>query len=325
MTKTDTRDVAATVSQIHELEAAGCEVVRVAVPDEKAASVLGRIRQEISVPLVADIHFHHELALKALDQGVDGLRINPGNIGGRRKVEAVVGRAREKGAPIRIGVNSGSIEKGLLRKHGGPTPEAMAESALKAVRLFEKLNFFETKLSLKSSSILDTVKAYELVARKVDYPLHLGITESGSPFSGAIKSSIGVGILLAEGIGDTLRVSLTGHPVEEVRVGREILKAFHLRQFGPEIISCPTCGRCEIDLVRIAGEVERRLPQSGPSFTVAVMGCPVNGPGEARKADLGIAGGRGVGILFKEGKVVKKVREEELVDCLIGEVEKLIS
>jgi (E)-4-hydroxy-3-methylbut-2-enyl-diphosphate synthase len=325
MTKTDTRDVKATVSQIHELEAAGCEIVRVAVPDEKAAKALRTVKKEISIPLIADIHFRYDLALKALEQGVDGLRINPGNIGGAKKVEAVVACARERGVPIRIGINSGSLEKGLLKKHGGPTPEALVESAVKAVRFFEKLKFVKAKISLKSSHVLDTVRAYRLVTKKLNYPLHLGITEAGSLFSGTVKSSVGIGILLAEGIGDTLRVSLTGHPVEEVRVGREILKALHLRELGPEIISCPTCGRCEMDIIRIVGEVERRLSTSSPSLTVAIMGCAANGPGEASKADVGIAGGRGTGVLFRKGKAVRKVKEEKLVECLIREVERLSS
>ena len=297
MTKTDTRNTGLTVRQIRRLEREGCEIVRVAVPDMEAARNLGSIRRGIGIPLVADIHFDYRLALEALRQGVDGLRINPGNIGGADRVKAVVEAARERSVPIRIGVNTGSLSKRILKAYKHPTPEAMVESALEHIRLLEKLGFFDIKVSLKSSDLLDTVRAYRLLHRRVNYPLHLGITAAGPTFSGTVKSSIGIGMLLAEGIGDTIRVSLTGSPVEEVRVGREILKALKLRPRGPEIISCPTCGRCRINLIGMAKAVERELATLPRDLTIAVMGCAVNGPGEAREADLGIAGGKGGGWL----------------------------
>jgi len=319
MTKTDTRDTGLTVRQIRRLEREGCEIVRVAVPDMEAARNLGSIRRAIGIPLVADIHFDYRLALEALRQGVDGLRINPGNIGSADRVKAVVKAAGERKVPIRIGVNTGSLSKRILKAYGHPTPEAMVASAMEHIRLLEKLDFFDNKVSLKSSDLLDTVRAYRLLHRTVNYPLHLGITAAGPTFSGTVKSSIGIGMLLAEGIGDTIRVSLTGSPVEEVRVGREILKALKLRPRGPEIISCPTCGRCRIDIIGMAKAIERELATLPRDITIAVMGCAVNGPGEAREADLGVAGGKGGGVLFKKGKLVKRLKEKDLLPALIRE------
>lgn len=319
MTKTDTRNTAMTVRQIRRMERAGCEIVRVAVPDMEAARSLASIRRAIGIPLVADIHFDYRLALEALRQGVDGLRINPGNIGSADRVKAVVEAAREKKVPIRIGVNTGSLSKRILKAYKHPTPEAMVESAMEHIRLLEKLSFFDMKVSLKSSDLLDTVKAYRLLSRAVNYPLHLGVTAAGPAFSGTVKSAIGIGMLLAEGIGDTIRVSLTGSPVEEVRVGREILKALKLRPRGPEIISCPTCGRCRINLIDMAKTIERELAALPRDLTIAVMGCAVNGPGEAREADLGIAGGKNGGVLFKKGRIVKRLKEKDLVPALLKE------
>ena len=323
MTNTDTEDVEATIAQAQRLEEAGCEVIRLAVPNMAAASVLGKIKAGISVPIVADIHFNHQLALKALEEGVDGLRINPGNIGDESKVKAVVNAAKERGAPIRIGVNAGSLEKDLLEKYGHATPEAMLESAMRHIRILEDMDFFQIKISLKASDPLRTIEAYRLMASKVDYPLHLGVTEAGTTFSGTIKSAIGIGTLLAEGIGDTIRVSLTDDPVQEVRVGYEILKSLGLREYGPTLISCPTCGRCKIDLIRIAREVEERVSGMKKPIKIAVMGCIVNGPGEAREADIGIAGGKGKGILFKKGVKICSVPENELVETLIKELKNI--
>ncbi len=323
MTVTDTRDVSSTVKQIRLLEKAGCEIVRVAVPDMKAAKNLSSIRKATYIPLVADIHFDYKLALEAVKQGVDGLRINPGNIGSKEKVKMVITAAKERKLPIRIGVNAGSLEKRLLKKYKRPTPLAMVESAMGHIKILERLKFFDIKISLKSSNLLDTIEAYRLIHRKVDYPLHLGITAAGPPFSGTIKSSIGLGILLADGIGDTIRVSLTGSPLEEVRVGYEILKSLELRRRGPEIISCPTCGRCEINIIKMVQEIEKELSTLPHNLKIAVMGCIVNGPGEAREADVGIAGGRGVGILFKKGKVIKKLKEKELTRALLKEAQSM--
>ncbi len=324
MCNTDTRDVAATLKQIGRLQQAGCEIVRCAVPDQQAADCLGAIKQGSRMPLIADIHFDYKLALTAVQQGVDGLRLNPGNIGERWKVEEVVAACRERQVPIRIGVNGGSLEKELLEKYGHPTPEAMVESALGHIRILEELNYREIKVSLKASDVQRTVAAYRLLADKVDYPLHIGITEAGTTWSGTIKSAVGLGSLLYDGIGDTLRVSLTGDPVEEVRVGFEILKSLALREHGPVFVSCPTCGRCQIDLIPIAEEVERRLQGLPKVLTIAVMGCVVNGPGEAREADLGIAGGKGQGLLFRKGEVLRKVRQEELADALVAEAWKMV-
>ena len=323
MTKTDTRDAVATIAQIKQLALDGCEIIRAAVPDREAAAALPAILKEASIPLVADIHFDYRLALEAIKAGVAGLRINPGNIGGRDKVEEVVKAASEKGIPIRIGVNTGSLEKEVLERYGGITAGAMAESALRHIDILEKLNFFNIKISLKSSNVPLMVDAYRLLADQVDYPFHIGVTEAGTLRSGTVKSAVGIGILLNEGIGDTIRVSLTGNPGHEVRVGYEILKALGLRRRGVELISCPTCGRTRIDLIRIAGEVEERLQSLDRPLKVAVMGCEVNGPGEAREADVGIAGGKGTGLIFRKGEIVRKVPEDRLVDELLKEIETL--
>lgn len=322
MTNVDTRDVLAATSQVCQLARAGCEIVRLAVPDEEAAKALKPIRAGSPVPLIADIHFDHRLALLALEAGVDGLRINPGNIGGKAKVDAVVSAAAERCVPIRIGVNSGSVEKKLLERFGGPTPEAMVESALGHVALLERRNFHDIKISLKSSSVLHTIEAYQLLSARVDYPLHIGVTEAGTLLPGAVKSAVGLGVLLFNGIGDTLRVSLTHDPVAEIGVAYDILRALGLRERGPEVISCPTCGRTEIGLISLAEEVQKRLRDVPEVFKVAVMGCVVNGPGEAREADIGIAGGRGVGIVFRKGEVIRKIRgEENLLPEFMKEVE----
>jgi len=320
MCSTDTRDVAATLGQITRLANAGCEIVRCAVPDQAAAEALARIKAASPLPVIADIHFDYRLALQVLDGGVDGLRLNPGNIGDRWKVEEVVRAARQRLVPIRIGVNAGSLEKELLDRYGHPTAEAMVESAMGHVRILEDLGYDQIKISLKASDVPKTVAAYRLLSSKVDYPLHIGITEAGTTFSGTIKSAVGLGILLSDGIGDTLRVSLTGDPVDEVRVGFEILKSLGLRRKGINFVSCPTCGRCQINLIKVAEEVEQRLHGLDATFTVAVMGCVVNGPGEAREADFGIAGGKGEGLLFRHGEIVRKVPEADLADALVEEV-----
>jgi len=320
MCSTDTRDVAATLAQIGRLAAAGCEIVRCAVPDMEAALALAAIKVGSALPLIADIHFDYRLALKALESGVDGLRLNPGNIGERWKVAEVVKASAERKVPIRIGVNGGSLEKELLVKYGHPTPEAMVESALGHVRILEDLGYDQIKISIKVSDVVRTLEAYRLLSDAVDYPLHIGVTEAGTIFSGTIKSSVGLGILLHQGIGDTMRVSLTGDPVDEVRVAYDILKSLGLRKRGINFVSCPTCGRCQIDLIPVAEEVERRLADLDTNLTVAVMGCSVNGPGEAREADFGIAGGRGEGLLFKNGEILRKVPEGQLADALVEEV-----
>lgn len=323
MTNTDTRDPAATIGQINRLADAGCELVRIAVPDDDAAMRVGEIKRAINIPLIVDIHFDYRLALKSLEQGADCLRINPGNIGARWKVEEVVKAAKAKGAPIRIGVNAGSLERELLEKHGGPKPEAMVESALGHVRILEELDFHETKISLKASNVRLTVEAYRMLAGKVDYPFHIGISEAGTRWAGTVKSAVGLGVLLYDGIGDTMRVSLTDDPVEEVKVAYEILKVLRLRDAGPELISCPTCSRCEIDLIGIATEVEKELATMKKNIKVAVMGCVVNGPGEAREADIGLAGGKGVGLIFRKGEIVRKVKESEMKEALMEEARKL--
>ena len=323
MTNTDTRDVRATVNQILRLTEAGCEIARLAVPDKDAAAALQQIKAKVKIPIIADIHFDHRLALAALDSGADALRINQGNIGSQKAVEKIVSAARGAQAPIRIGVNAGSLHKEILLKYGRPSPEAMVESAMKHVRLFEKLGFDQFKISLKSSHVMNTIRAYELLSEKVNYPLHLGVTEAGTLISGTVKSAIGIGYLLARGIGDTFRVSLTRDPVEEVKVAYEILRALDLRHRGPEIISCPTCGRTEIDLFGLVEEVEKALAGVEASPKIAIMGCVVNGPGEAKEADIGIAGGRGQRILFKKGQVLRKVPEHRLAKVLIEEVKKL--
>lgn len=325
MTNTDTRDVEATLGQIKRLHDAGCEIVRVAVPDETAARALRAIHDASPIPVIADIHFDYRLALMALEAGLEGLRINPGNIGERKNVEMVVDAAKARGAVIRVGVNSGSVEKRLLEQYGGPTPQAMVESALGHVRILEEHGFYDTKISIKSSSVLNTIECYRLLSQRCDYPLHLGVTEAGGVLRGAIQSSVGMGVLLSEGIGDTLRVSLTAAPEEEMTVAWELLHALGLRQRGPEIISCPTCGRTEIDLIGLAQEVERRLRTENAPIKVAVMGCVVNGPGEAREADLGMAGGRDKGIIFRKGEVIRSVRgQEALLAAFMEELDKLL-
>lgn len=323
MTNTDTRDFDATVSQIRRLEARGCEVVRVAVPDMDAASTLERIKKAISIPLIADIHFDYRLALAALRAGVDGLRLNPGNIGGREKIRRVVKEALDRRVPIRVGVNSGSLEKDILARYGRPSPEALVESALRNVRILEDEGFNLIKISIKSSSVMDTIRAYMLLSEKVDYPLHLGVTEAGTLVQGAVKSAVGLGVLLYHGIGDTIRVSITGPPEEEMPIAYGILRSLGLRERGVEVISCPTCGRTEIDVLTLACEIEKRTATIKKPLKVAVMGCVVNGPGEAREADVGIAGGRGKGIIFKKGRVVKKIAEAELLYALLREIEEL--
>ena len=322
MTTTPTSDVDATVSQIIRLQNAGCEIIRVAVPDHQAAEAIKAIKPKISIPLIADIHFDHRLAIAATLSGADALRINPGNIGSPKKVKAVVDCARDYGVSIRIGVNSGSLEKNILAKYNGVTAEAMVESALGHVELLKSFDFNEIKVSLKASDVSRTVEAYRLLSARTDLPLHVGVTEAGSLYSGIVKSAIGIGTLLAEGIGDTIRVSLTRDPVEEVRVGYEILKALGLRQRGPEIISCPTCGRCNIELFDIVDKVEKALLSVASPIKIAIMGCVVNGPGEAREADIGVAGADGSGVLFRKGKVIKKFPQEKLVEVLLAEVEK---
>ncbi len=320
MTNTDTREVTATLAQVQRLAEAGCDIVRLAVPDQKAARAFGEIKREAPVPLIADIHFNHRLALTALEQGADAVRINPGNLGGAAKTKIVAEACRSRGVPLRLGVNAGSLETDLLAKHGAPTPEALVESALRWVKQFEDWGFFDFKISLKSSDVVATVLSYRELSRRVDYPLHLGVTEAGGLIAGTVKSALGIGMLLAEGIGDTIRVSLTRDPVEEVRVAYEILRALHLRERGVELISCPTCGRCRIDLFGLAEEAERRLLKVATPIKVAIMGCVVNGPGEAREADVGIAGGQKVGALFKKGELVRKVPERQLLTALLAEV-----
>lgn len=320
MTKTNTLDVEATVKQIQSLESIGCEIIRLAVPNMKAAKVLGTIKKSVSIPVIADIHFDWRLALEAIEQGVDGLRINPGNIGAKWKIKEVVTAAKNNLIPIRIGINAGSLEKDLLKKYGHPKPEALVESAERSIAILEGMDFTNIKISLKGSDVLTTVDAYRLFSDKYDYPLHIGVSESGPPSTGIIKSSVGCGILLSEGIGDTMRVSLTAEPEEEVRVAYEILKALGLRKKGAEIVSCPTCGRCGIDLTGLATEVEYRLRKINKPMKIAVMGCVVNGPGEAREADIGIAGGKGIGILFRKGKIIKKIKEKDLFDELMHEI-----
>jgi (E)-4-hydroxy-3-methylbut-2-enyl-diphosphate synthase len=322
MTNTFTQDIASTVSQIRQLEEAGCEIIRVAVPDEEAAHAISSIKKKISIPIIADIHFDFRLAIASARAGADGLRINPGNIGGVKKVKAVVECAKELNIPIRIGVNSGSLEKDILKKYNGASAEAMVESAVRHIELLKSLDFHQIKVSIKASDVHRTVEAYRLLSSKTNLPLHVGVTEAGALFPGIVKSSLGIGMLLAEGIGDTIRVSLTRDPVEEVRVGFEILKALDIRRRGPEIVSCPTCGRCKIPLFDIVERVDKALLTSTLDIKIAIMGCIVNGPGEAKEADIGIAGGDGKGILFKKGRVIKKVPEEKLVEVLLEEVQK---
>lgn len=324
MTNTKTTDTAATVCQIEKLQEAGCDIVRLAVPDMAAAENIANIKKAVTVPLVADIHFDYRLALKAMEQGIDALRLNPGNIGGEECVRAVVDQAKQRQIPIRIGVNAGSLDKALLAKYGKATPEALVESALQHVRILEKLNFYDMKISLKAHDVPLTIAAYQLMSETVDYPLHLGITEAGTANTGMIKSAVGIGALLAQGIGDTFRISLTGDPVVEVRVANEILKSLGLKEYGPTLISCPTCGRCNIDLPGIAERVEQKLQQIKRPIQVAVMGCVVNGPGEAREADVGIAGGKGEGLVFCKGEIIRKVPESILVEELFKEIDRIL-
>lgn len=322
MCNTDTRNVKATVKQILELEKAGCELVRVAILDMDAANAVAEIKKQIQIPLVADIHFDYRLALRVMDLGIDKVRINPGNIGQESRIRQVVEKAKEKHIPIRIGVNSGSLEKDLVEKYGGVTPKGLVESALRHVAILEKYGLCDIVVSIKASDVVFSLEAYQLLSQAIEYPIHVGITEAGTVYGGTIKSAVGIGAILAAGIGDTLRVSLTGDPVEEVRAAKEILKSLGLRKFGVELISCPTCGRTQIDLISIANEVERRCQDVDKELKVAVMGCVVNGPGEAREADVGIAGGKGEGLLFKKGEIIKKVKEEELVSALMEEIKK---
>ncbi|MDR1774777.1 MAG: flavodoxin-dependent (E)-4-hydroxy-3-methylbut-2-enyl-diphosphate synthase [Clostridioides sp.] len=324
MTNTDTRDAKATISQIKGLEEVGCDIIRVAVPDMQAAENLGEIKKNIKIPLIADIHFDYRLAIESIKQGVDGIRINPGNIGDIDRVRQIVEGCKERNLKIRIGVNGGSLEKNILLKYGSATAEALVESAMEHIKILEDLDFYNTVVSLKSSDLFKTVEAYRLISQKVDYPLHIGITESGGVRKGTIKSSIGVGSLLLDGIGDTLRISLTGDPREEVKVGKEILRSLGILNDKIKIISCPTCGRCNIDLIRIATEVEKRIENINSNIVVAIMGCAVNGPGEAREADIGIAGGKGNGLLFKKGEIIRKIDDENLVEELIDEIQKMI-
>ncbi|MFA5808863.1 MAG: flavodoxin-dependent (E)-4-hydroxy-3-methylbut-2-enyl-diphosphate synthase [Thermoleophilia bacterium] len=322
MTNTDTRDVEATLSQIRSLATYGCEIIRVAVPDDAAVEALAGIVAESPLPVVADIHFKAKLAVDSIAAGAAGLRINPGNIGGREKVKSVVEAARAAGVPIRIGVNAGSLPKEMRNLAEGEPVKALVETVLSYVSLFEDLGFEDFKVSAKSSSVLETIDANLEIAGQIDYPIHLGVTEAGTKWAGSIRSAVGIGALLAQGVGDTIRVSLTGDPVEEVRAGYEILRSLGLREHGPGMISCPTCGRTEIDVEAIALEVERRLEDYDSSFEVAVMGCVVNGPGEARRADFGIAGGKGEGLIFAQGEPLRKVAADELVDALFAEIEK---
>jgi (E)-4-hydroxy-3-methylbut-2-enyl-diphosphate synthase len=324
MTKTKTADIDATVEQINKLQCAGCQIVRCAVPDREAALALKEIKRQIGIPLVADIHFNHEYAIIAASAGVDKLRINPGNIGSVDKIKAVVAAAKEHGIPIRVGVNSGSIEKEIRKKDGGHvTAEGLVKSALKNVKILEELDFTDIVIAVKATSVPLTVKAYRLLAGKTKYPLHVGVTEAGIPRTGIVRSAAGIGAILGEGLGDTIRVSLTGDPVEEVRVGYEILKAMELTYHGVSVISCPTCGRTDVDVVKVAEEIEERTRQIKQPLTVAIMGCEVNGPGEAADADVGLAAGNGVGLIFREGQIVRKVPEGEMIEALMDEIESL--
>lgn len=322
MTLTDTRDVGATLDQIHRLEEAGCEIVRVAVPDDEAAAALPAIKRGTSIPLVADIHFHYKLALKSIDAGVDKIRINPGNLGGEDRAKVVTRAARDAGIAMRVGVNSGSLEKDIVDKYGGPTPQGMVESALRHIRFLEDEGFTNTVISLKASNVPRMIEAYTLMREACDYPLHLGVTEAGPPSVGTIKSSIGIGYLLMNGIGETLRVSLTADPVEEVRVGWEIMKSLGLRTRGPFLVSCPSCGRCKVDLLVLTARVEKAIANLKKPLHIAVMGCVVNGPGEAREADLAVVGGRHKGMLMKSGKIIATLPEDELISALLEEADK---
>lgn len=323
MTNTKTKDIDSTVSQILSLEKAGCEIVRVAVPDVESANAVSKIKEKIHIPLVADIHFDYKLALLSMENGIDKVRINPGNIGNKENIKKVVDMAREKGIPIRIGVNSGSVEKDILSKYGRVCAEALVESAKKHIDILNEFDFDDIVVSLKASDVNMTIDAYRLMSERYDYPLHLGVTEAGTFLSGAVKSAIGIGSLLKDGIGDTIRVSLTDDPVQEIRVAKEILKALELRNFGAKLVSCPTCARTNIGLIPLAKRVEEYLEGVDKNITVAVMGCVVNGPGEAREADIGIAGGNGEGLIFKKGEIIKKLPEDKLFEALKEEIEKM--
>jgi (E)-4-hydroxy-3-methylbut-2-enyl-diphosphate synthase len=323
MTNTDTRNVEETVAQILRLEKAGCEIIRVAVVDKEAAAAIQQILDQITIPLIADIHFDARLAVASMESGAHAIRINPGNIGGPQKLSKVVNAAKAHGVSIRVGVNSGSLEKDIVKKYGHPTPDALAESAMRNVALLEDMDFFNMKISIKSSDPLTTVEAYRKVAGQCDYPFHIGVTEAGGLIAGTVKSSVALGILLYEGIGDTLRISLTRDPQEEIKVGYELLRALNIRHRGPELISCPTCGRCQVNLFNLAEAVEQHIQNIETPLKIAVMGCVVNGPGEAKEADIGVAGGLGVGIIFKKGKLYKKVAEQELLAVFLEELDKL--
>ncbi len=323
MTNTLTKDVVSTVSQIKKLEAAGCDIIRSAITDSEDAKAIKDIKKEINIPIIADIQYDYKLALESIKYGIDGLRLNPGNIGSLDRVREVVKACKEKNISIRVGVNAGSLKKEFLEKYNGVNEDSMVYSALEQIRLLEDMDFYDIKISLKASNVPLTIKAYEKMSRMVDYPLHLGITEAGPIWRGTVKSSVGIGALLSMGIGDTIRISLTGDPIEEVRVGREILKSLNLLNEGLEIISCPTCGRTNIDLINIVEEAEKKLDGINKNIKVAIMGCAVNGPGEAREADIGIAGGKGEGLIFRKGEIIKKVKEENLLDELLKEIEKL--
>lgn len=323
MCNTKTEDIANTVRQIHGLEEAGCEIVRVAVPNMEAAEAIKKIKSQIRIPLVADIHFDYKLALASIDSGIDKIRLNPGNIGNRSRVNEIVERAKDKGIPIRIGVNAGSLEKELYQKHGGLKPEALVESALRHVAILDELNFEDIVISLKASDIRLTVESYRLLSKTVPYPLHLGITEAGTNYTGTVKSAIGIGVLLYDGIGSTIRVSLTDDPIQEIKAAKKILEVMEIRNFGIKIISCPTCGRTEVDLVRIAKILEEKVEGIQKNITLAVMGCAVNGPGEAKEADIGIAGGKNEFLLFKKGLIVRKLKEDEVVEAVLQEIDNM--
>lgn len=323
MTNTKTEDVKATVRQIQELEKEGCEIIRVAVPNQEAAKSIDKIKESISIPLVADIHFDYRLAIEVMERGIDKLRINPGNIGDEERIKKVVETAKKKKIPIRIGVNAGSLQKEIFEKFGGATPDGLVESALRHIHILEKYDFYDIVVSIKASNIPLCTEAYSALADEIEYPLHVGITEAGTLQKGIIKSAVGIGTILSLGIGDTLRVSLTGDPLEEIDCAKKILQSLGLRQFGPEIISCPTCGRTRINLIQLANEVEKRCKNIKKPIKIAVMGCEVNGPGEAREADIGIAGGNGVGLIFKKGQIIKKVPENQLLNALFEEINKL--
>ncbi len=320
MTNTDTRNIGSTVDQIKRLQDAGCDLVRVAVPDMQAADAVSEIKREINIPLIADIHFDYRLTIKSIENGADKIRINPGNIGGVEKLRKVVEKAKERNIPIRVGVNSGSLEKDLIAKYGGVTVEGLVESALNNVKMIEDLGYDNMVISIKASSVVETIEAYKLVSQKINYPLHIGVTEAGTLFRGTIRSAVGIGTLLASGIGNTLRVSLTGDPVEEVRVGIEILKSLELRKQGITFVSCPTCGRTRVNLVEIANRIEQELVKVDKPIKVAVMGCAVNGPGEAREADIGVACGDGCGLIFSKGEILRKVPEDRIVEELLKEI-----